>query len=95
MIATRDDAREYFARKGVRYTSDPDRMISYPIHWGDIMRLWQMCEDAIATVLGWGAKYNEIGGYKADDLSQYPMATAKEFIDRMHMLGYTKEGWSL
>ena len=39
--------------------------------------------------------FNELGGHEIDDLSQYPMATAKEFIDRMHMLGYSKEGWSL
>lgn len=47
-IRTSDDAREYFARKGMRYNSDPsDETITYPIHWGDIMRLWQMCEDHI------------------------------------------------
>lgn len=44
---TRDDAREYFFRNGMSYTSDPSKMIAYPIHWGDIMRLWQMCEDHI------------------------------------------------
>ena len=46
-IVKTDEAREYFARSGMRYTSDPACMISYPIHWGDIMRLWQMCEDHI------------------------------------------------
>lgn len=44
---SREDAREYFARKGLEYTSDPAVMVPYPIHWGDIMRLWQMCEDHI------------------------------------------------
>ena len=44
---SRDDAREYFERNGLRYTSDPEYMIAYPIHWGDIMRLWQMCDDHI------------------------------------------------
>lgn len=48
MTATsRDDAREYFERKGLRYTSDLEYMIAYPIHRGDIMRLWQMCNDHI------------------------------------------------
>ena len=46
-LVTRDDAREYFTSKGMTYTSDPVKMIAYPIHWGDIMRLWQMCEDHI------------------------------------------------
>ena len=46
-VVSRDDARERFARHGMCYTSDPAKMIAYPIHWGDIMRLWQMCEDHI------------------------------------------------
>ena len=46
-VVNRDEAREHFARRGMRYTSDPAYMIAYPIHWGDIMRLWQMCEDHI------------------------------------------------
>ena len=46
-VVNRDDAREYFFSQGMRYTSDPADMVAYPIHWGDVMRLWQMCEDHI------------------------------------------------
>lgn len=44
---TRDDARAYFASKGMRYTQDPSEFMAYPIHWGDIVRLWCMCEEHI------------------------------------------------
>ena len=47
-VINRDEAREYFVHRGMRYTSDPAYMIAYPIHWGDMMRLWQMCEDHIS-----------------------------------------------
>lgn len=47
-VTNRDEAREYFAHRGMRYTSDPAYTIAYPIHWGDMMRLWQMCEDHIS-----------------------------------------------
>ena len=47
-VINRDEAREYFVHRGMSYTSDPAYTIAYPIHWGDMMRLWQMCEDHIS-----------------------------------------------
>lgn len=50
--------------------------------------LEDLCEDAIAIVIGWGQYLNELGGHKRNDFDCYPMATAKELVDRMHGLGF-------
>lgn len=42
---TSDEARAYFDMRGLEYSGDLARHITYPIHWGDVIRLWCMCED--------------------------------------------------
>lgn len=44
---TNDEARDYFAKRGMDYTSDPAKLIAYPIHWGDMMKLWTLCEEHV------------------------------------------------
>lgn len=53
-----------------------------------IVSLEDLAEDAIAVVLGWGARLNEVCGHDQGDLDFYPMATAKGLVDRMHGLGF-------
>lgn len=42
--------------------------------------------DMCALIVGWAAKLNELGGDRPDDFEAYPMATAKEFADRLQAL---------
>ena len=42
---TTNEARAYFASRGMEYTSDLTKLVPYPIRWGDVIRLWCMCED--------------------------------------------------
>lgn len=43
MTKATDAAREYFKRKGMEYTSDPQKLICYPIHEDDIFVLYKLC----------------------------------------------------
>lgn len=53
-----------------------------------IASLEDLAEDAIAVVIGWGARINELCGHAQTDYDCYPMATAKGLVDRMHGLGF-------
>ncbi len=53
----------------------------------DAPHVRQLIFDALAVVVGWGMKFNELEGAEPDDVSQYPMATAASLIERAHALG--------
>lgn len=44
---TNDEARDYFAKRGMDYSSDPAKLIAYPIRWGDMIKLWTLCEEHV------------------------------------------------
>lgn len=43
--------------------------------------------DMLPVVVGWAAKFNELGGAPMTDTQAYPMATAKQLADRYNALG--------
>lgn len=43
--------------------------------------------DMLPAVVGWAAKFNELGGGPMTDTQAYPMATAKQLADRYNALG--------
>lgn len=57
-----------------------------------VVEVEMLCEEAICVVIGWGWMLNEMRGHDKNDFECYPMQTAKDLVDRMHELGFGKEG---
>lgn len=98
MVAmTRDDARAYFAGKGLRYTEDESVLIPYPIHRDDIQKLWDLCDEKLRAGGGdmemrmrpkWKATSNRNGSIK----EAYLRVDGPYFSGR-EAISFNRDGW--